>query len=302
MGRRWEKDELDLLRADYGRGVLSASDIADAIDRSVTQVRDQARKLGLQSRQTRPARRWTEEELAILRRDYGTRAAEDIAAQLQRGLSAVYLAARNIGLSDSIRPWSEEEYAKLKAMNAEGWPDTHVAKELGRDRHAVSARRKSLGLPSHMKGEKWRQAISAGVKRQCERLGLSSPTELRTAAFRRFARESGWPEDLRPREVQILNVLADRGVPMTRFELAQAIGMRTDRTGNRGNHVTLELLTGNGPGGTYTASLMRRGMLLKLQRAVSGFGQGKNRDLYFLGPAALAILAERAGLEAKDAT
>ena len=60
-----------------------------------------------------------------------------------------------------------------------------------------------------------------------------------------------------------------------------------------GGNGTLALLCGcNGPGGTYTASLMRRGLVLSLKRGavVNGQGKGKSRDLYYLGPAALAIL------------
>jgi hypothetical protein len=141
------------------------------------------------------------------------------------------------------------------------------------------------------------EAKKRAVVNQLKTLGLSSPTELRSRAFRLYAIECGWPEDLRPREVQILNVLAARGVPMTRLEIAQAIGMRTDRTGDRGHgHKTLELLSGNGPGGTYTASLMRRGLVAKLKRGsvVAGLGKGHSRDLYYLGPEAVRILEARA--------
>lgn len=292
MGARWKPHEIALVRDNYGE--VAAAELAEFIGRTVDQVRDMARKLGV-TRSIARAEAWTEGQLAALRRDYGKKPAAEIAAEIGRTVSSVYQRARTEGLGNVIRPWSDAETETLKAMNADGVPDSRIAAALRRDRHAVSARRKALGLPSREKGEMWRQAISAGVKRQCARLGLSGPTELRTAAFRRFARESGWPEDLRPREVQILNVLADRGVPMTRLELAEAIGMRTDRIASRG---TLELLTGNGPGGTYTATLIRRGMLLKLKRAAPGRpGKGcyfRCRDLYYLGPVALAILEERA--------
>jgi hypothetical protein len=234
---------------------------------------------------------WTAIDLALLRQHYGRMPAGDLAEGLERSLVSVYQRARIEGLGQRLRPWTDAETETLRQRNREGWTDTEIAGELKRDRHRISARRKAMGLPSHEKGERWRQAISAGVKRQCERLGLSAPTELRTRAFRLFALANGWPEDLRPREVQILNVLAARGVPMTRLELAAAIGMRTDREDRPGH---LAIMSGNGPGGTYTASLLRRGLIAKLKRAASGFGYGANRDLYFLAPAALAILEERA--------
>ncbi len=73
--------------------------------------------------------------------------------------------------------------------------------------------------------------------------------------------------------------------------------MRTDRIGTRGGRGrgTLELLIGNGPGGTYTASLMRRGLLVALGRMAPGNGRkGSHRQLYTLGPLALEILERRA--------
>lgn len=286
-GRRWEADEVALVRDSYGQ--VPTADLAETVGRTIEQVRDMARKL----RVTRPIARaqpWTREDLDVLRRDYGKRPARAIAADLGRTVDGVYRAAFLHNLGVNIIPWTKAETKALESRNKEGWSDTEIAAELRRDRHAVSARRKTLGLPCNAYGERVCKKISAGFQRQCERLGLSGPAELRTAAFRRFARESGWPEDLCPREVQILNLLADRGVPMTRMEMATAMGMRTDRIGCNGSPV---LLSGKGKGGSYTGKLLRRGMLLKLARAVSGFGQGANRDLYYLGPAALAILEER---------
>ena len=138
---------------------------------------------------------WDDWDLAVLRAGYGKMPARDLADGIGRSVESVYSKANLEGLGYVVRPWTPAETKALKRMNADGIPDTQIAAKLGRDRHAVSARRNALGLPSHAKGEHWRQAISAGVKRQCERLGLSSPTELRTAAFKRFARENGnWPE------------------------------------------------------------------------------------------------------------
>lgn len=290
-GKAWSKRERDFVRDYYGD--IATKDIADAVERTIDQVRDMARKLGVTRTIAKP-RPWTEEERAILRRDYGQRPASEIAAALGRTLESVYRGAHAQGLGNRIRSWTDAETDTLRRLNAAGWPDTRIAEQLGRDRRGVCDVRRRMNLPHNGHGEMARKAVSAGVKRQCERLGLTSPTELRTAAFRKFAIANGWPEDLRPREVQILNALAARGVPMTRLELAAAIGMRTDRMGANG---TLALLAScNGPGGTYTASLMRRGMLVKILRAatVHGQGKGRSRDLYFLGPAAITCLETRA--------
>lgn len=98
-------------------------------------------------------------------------------------------------------------------------------------------------------------------------------------AFRRYAASSGWPEDLAPREVHILEVLSASD-PMTRPEIARAIGMPW--IGSRRS------LKGNTPGGSYLASLMRRGLVASLGRVVRGQGRGHSLHLY-----TLAIDAER---------
>ena len=94
-----------------------------------------------------------------------------------------------------------------------------------------------------------------------------------------------------------MNVLAARGVPMTLVELAEAIGANTSTTHRTGSKRIV--LSGNGPGGTYTASLMQRGLVIGLHQAgplcgATGKGSGRRKSLYTLGPAALAILQERA--------
>lgn len=221
-----------------------------------------------------------------VRKEYLTSSGPDLAKRLGLSTVQLYRVAHRLGLRriPDCRPL----YPQVKALHAKGLPDRLVAKQLGitHDK-AKEIRRVRLKLPRNPDIEGKR----ASVTNQMKSLGIRHGGDLRALAYKRFAVENGWPEDLRPREVQILNVLAAKGVPMTRFELATAIGMRTDRIGGNGG---LALLIGNGPGGTYTASLTRRGLLSRIKRVVSGKGKGTSRDLYYLGPAALTILEERA--------
>lgn len=237
-------------------------------------------------------RPWTKVEKELMHGLYGHDPAADLALLLSRSVGQIYQAAERFGLTEPRRKFTPAMEATLRRRHAEGWTDVAIAAELGIDRKWLQSRRARLGLPANM--EAVLEARRRSVRTQYERLGIATGGDLRRLAFRRFARANGWPEDLRPREVQILNVLAARGVPMSRLELAAAIGMRTDRMGSNG---TLALLGScNGPGGTYTASLMRRGLVVSLGRlaTVMGQGKGRSRHLYALGPLALSILQSRA--------
>lgn len=243
-------------------------------------------------------RPWTSQEKAHVRRHYRKKTAREIAADLGRSVSCVHKRAADLGLTIKRRGWTDAMTRRLRWRHGLGWTDVQIAKEIGLSREWISEQRRKLGLPVNT--ETIRRIARQNVKKQLRTLGLSSPTELRTRAYRNFAKENGWPEDLRPREVQVLNALAAQGVPMTRQELAAAIGMRSDpgeyARGQR------NLLCGNGKGGTYTASLARRGLVTILPHSGplaggSGKGSGRRVSLYLLGPAALAILEARAQCE-----
>lgn len=242
---------------------------------------------------------WTDREREVVREFYGRMAPEDIAEGLERTASSVWQQAAKLGLARKKPRFDAHAKATLRRMAAEGACNRCIGRAIGHERHAVRHWRRRLGLPpvaSRGPAATCRACIEKvreATRRQLAAAGLQSLGEVRVEAFKKFARANGWPEDLRPREVQILNVLAARGVPMTRPELAEAIGMRNDRMGANG---TLALLCGSGPGGTYTASLVRRGLLAVMERGhtVHGRGRGRSRHLYFLGPQALAILGEQA--------
>ena len=106
--------------------------------------------------------------------------------------------------------------------------------------------------------------------------GLPNLAALRAAVFRDRARASGWPEDLRPRAVQILNALWDRG-PMTRTEIALAIGLRINYGGP---HEIRKILKSNDAEGSYLAHLLARGLLVDLGRVGTVVGQGRGRSVH----------------------
>jgi hypothetical protein len=240
--------------------------------------------------------RYTIDDIITVKTLYLGHTAAEIATRIYgtpRAAKAIWILARAIGLR-KWPCWTPGVIRRVRRLHARGLNDVEIAAEMGLTRNQVHAIRYGrLKLPPNEASIL--RARRRGVKTQLKTLGLDSPTQLRTRAFRMYAVESGWPEDLRPREVQILNVLAAKGVPMTRRELAAAIGMKSDPADYcRGQR---NLLSGNGPGGTYTASLARRGLVTILARlgptcGAQGKGAGRRISLYMLGPVALQILEE----------
>lgn len=223
-------------------------------------------------------RRWQETEIDYLRRHYGKRPAKEIASELGRPLHQVYGAADRYGLSEPQRGLPDEFHSILRLFHERGWSDAEIAEfwQLQGwpfDRRSICDHRRALGLPSNALSERRRRRVAAKTREQCRQAGLRSLAEVRCQAFERFARARGWPADLPPRCVQMLDVMYERG-PMTRRQLAAAIGMPW-----KGSKKTM---VGSVPGGTYLAFLMRRGLVVKFRKVVKQPGSGRNVDLYQL--------------------
>jgi hypothetical protein len=284
----WTEAQDAVMRAEFGKPSFSTRDIARRLGRSVGAVKQRAMRLGLRS-----SKWWTKDEKATVRTRYGNEDAIHIARDLGRTRGQIHRMAAKLGLHRWPR-LPKRQIAHVKKLYGRGLPDTTIAKELGLTYWRVKHIRKTyVGRPPHPDPTSRQRSIA----NQRKTLGVKSAGELRAWAYRRYAVENGWPEDLRPREVQVLNVLAARGVPLSLVEIVEAIGMRTDKRNSV--HGGPSLLTGNGPGGTYTASLARRGLVLELRnsgvsRRASGKGSSRKSSLYTLGPSALAILQERA--------
>jgi hypothetical protein len=257
--RRWTPDEIEFVWRHRTHFTLRRM-IALVLDRS-TEAIDRA----IQQRRLNAKRRvWTEGECAIVRELFRKVPGPAIARRLRRSTTEVYQKARLLGLSIPQRFTAPDMVEFIKARNAEGWPDSEIARARGVDRHAVACVRKQLGLPSNALSERRRDAVRQKTAEQLQRMGLTPGglASLCYAAHRKFARDSGWPEDLLIRETQILNAMWDRG-PMTRREIAQAIGMRTDKH-------------------SYLATLMKRGMVICMPRKVQTGRRGGNVNLYML--------------------
>lgn len=225
-------------------------------------------------------RPWTVGESEILARDYATLGGPAVARALRRSLSSVYGQVEALGLKHRHKTETRDGSFRdrLRALHSEGLTDPEIAGLLGCERHTASNHRRALGLPSNRSHARYRSRVAAKTREQCVRAGVGSLGAVRALAFVRFAVASGWPADLRPREVNILESLIERG-PMTRPEIAEALGMPW--LGSR------KSLKSNDPGGSYLATLIRRGLVVNLGRIVRQAGSGKSLHLYSLSSGAL---------------
>lgn len=283
-GRAWSEVEERFLRRAFGS--KSYDQMAKALNRTRCAVRTRTQRLGLVVRT-----HWTPEEMLIVERQ--ERAGDtpaQIAAHLPgRSLTAVYQVRVKLGLARQPSRLLTKLDDLIKETHPEGWSDSEIAAEWNRrqqnpaahiTRNCVGKHRRKLGLPDNALSPRRIEQVRQKTREQLRRSGLPTLAALRAKAFRDRARSAGWPEDLRPRHVQILNVIWDKG-PMTRREIATAIGARTDYVGK---HAIRKILKSNDREGSYLAHLLARGLIIVFERAntVTGKGKGRSTHIYSL--------------------
>jgi hypothetical protein len=219
---------------------------------------------------------YSEKELAILREAYGKRPANQVAIELSRTASAVYQAWGRLGLSQKRRD-PKPLVAFVREKHALGWSDGDIANawQEAISRSCVSDVRRKLGLPINRWSDHCRAKVAKKTREQCAAAGVKSLAEVRRLAYMQFAARHGWPVDLRPRAVQILDLLYQYG-PKTRRQLADSAGMSW--LGSRWS------LKSNDPEGSYLAHLVKRGLVVRTLKAVKGRGKGGSCDLYSIAP------------------
>lgn len=224
---------------------------------------------------------YTRAELAALRQAFGKRSAATVAKQLGRTASGVYQAWARLGLSQK-RPNREAVRRFILRKHPRGWSDGVIAEAWNAKhpdkpvhRRWVSESRRRMGLTHNRMSKHTRSRVAEKTKEQCVKAGVNSLAEVRRLAYDKFAVSHGWPADLRPRAVQILDLLYQYG-PKTRRQIVAAIGMSW--LGSR------KSLRSNDPEGSYMAHLIARGLVVRSLRVVKGRGKGGSCDLYSIAP------------------
>lgn len=263
----------------------SAAAMAVALGRTPAAVLKRMQALGLRS-----GRYWSSADIAWLKANYGVLGPVACAQRLGCSVKRVWNAAKRHGLTSDYVLLTPARAERIRELVGLGWCNAHIAADLGGHRAVVRVWRRRLGLPAvGSRGAvascgSCRAQSQEALQRQLVRAGVASLGQVRSLAHRRYAVAHGWPEDLRPRAVQILDLLWFQG-PQTRREIAARLGMSWKST--------RKALCSNDPGGSYLAYLMARGLVVVFPRLhrVSGRGRGYSSNVY-----ALAITAQKGGV------
>lgn len=218
---------------------------------------------------------WTDTDLAYLRRWYRKRPTSAIAEHVGVTLRAVYAMVQCVGLGWPKPGIGSRIRTTLRRLHARGYSDSEIAEVVDCSRSYVSQHRRTMGLASNAYNARYRARVRAKTAEQCRLAGVPNLGAYRAMIYGKRAAAAGWPEDLRPRHVEILDLLYDHG-PKTRREIADALGMPWK--GSR------KSLVSNDPEGSYLAHLQAHGFVVCLARKLPMGGQGKNVSLYMIPP------------------
>lgn len=274
--RPWTEDGKRVLRAMYA--TAKVSDLCRLMNRSRKSIHQMAKRLGLRNER----RYWTADQIAVLRAKYATTQTRQLARELGRGESSVYQMAKKLGLQQPRLKYPEDLSTLITQRHSQGWSDTEIAAEWSAahpqqpiDRRTLRDMRAKLGLPHNAYSAHRRACVAAKTREQLEASGVRSLAELRSKRYREYAVERGWPVWLRPRQVQILDVLYECG-PLTREEIVIACGMKTERA----QRYWLSSKYGRG---SYLADLAAAGFVVRsARREVFRRGGGNSQYRYWL--------------------
>jgi len=194
----------------------------------------QAEKCPRTNRGSGPKRKWTDEENEALRAGWKRGCVASFAKRFGRSKTSVSQHATWLGLAIYRKRTCDPELLEfIREQHAAGlldtemhraWNDAHPSDPVTRERICY-VRRKFLGLDKNH--DQLKACKQRAYKRQMEVLGIKSMPDLWERHMRRQALKHGWPADVRPLEIQILDVMLD-GEFRTRAEIAAAIGLRSN--------------------------------------------------------------------------
>lgn len=220
----------------------------------------------------RRSKLWTRREYQFVRDNYRRMSVPEMAARLRRSPGMVQNKKDELGL---CKPKHKDggELDQLIRAKHEQWTDGEIAEAFGCAREVVSWRRRKMGLPNIWAKARGKEIRRKALINQRATLGVRDVAEFHQWCRNRYAKAHGWPEGLRPRQVQILNAIWERG-PMTKQELCEFLGVRWN--GSR------RTLRGQKRGETFISGLIKRGLLVDLGRVYRPGGKGFNQHVYSL--------------------
>lgn len=145
MGRRWEEEEVRLLRDNYG--VVNTDNIANILKRSFESVKNKAQRLGLRKNVI-----WSDDEdiyleYFVYERDENIMEAAEFLGRTKVAVvnRLAVLRKRDENVGYIRRPWTKKEEEILK-NNSIVLSNDMLALRLRRTSHAVSLRKSRMGL------------------------------------------------------------------------------------------------------------------------------------------------------------
>jgi DNA-binding CsgD family transcriptional regulator len=168
-------------------------------------------------------RPWTHKDIAILRSLYHHKSRPEIGELLNRTPGAVGRKAVKLGLARVHFRMTPAALQTLRTLTEAGYSETDIAEQLGTNWNTVRTYRRKLGLASQPRSAHYRAKVRALTRQQCKSEGVRSLVELR---YMRAAAENarrGWPTDISPNGIKILEALL-RESPLPTVEIARRIG------------------------------------------------------------------------------
>lgn len=214
-------------------------------------------------------RPWTDDDDAMLARLYPVVGAEESAVRMGRRPREVRYRVVKLGLHGRSRRDCALEVSDetILGLYLQGMTDRQIADALGVTIDCVWRRRTRFGLPKNGRAD-W-GAMNRSIRRRREE----------------FALRSGWPTDLLPRQVQVLNLMASIGVPITTAQISEMIGLRCR---------SLRI---------HIRNLCDRNLAVRVGTLVEKAGRGimRSNPTYTLGVKALEILEVQALCQKRSA-
>lgn len=217
----------------------------------------------------------TREDRTIIA-NWGKIQASEIAKKLGRNVNSVYNRVYRLGIGEKHdKKAIAKRKVKIAALHAKGYSGQEIADGVGLGRRTVQNHLNRMGLSANGRNERYRKRVAKRTKQQCQEAGVKSLAGIKALEVRKLANGLGWPEHLSLRGLQIVDLLYVRG-PMTRKQIAAAIGMRWKSSRKA-------LSNSRVPGGSYMAELLRAGLLVRLESAITHKGKGNHEDVYMVG-------------------
>jgi hypothetical protein len=164
------------------------------------------------------------------------------------------------------RPTFEALAPKLRGLHGKGYTDTDAARQLGVCRNTAALWRRKLGLGDNRGSDRQRAKWRAHFRRVAHRAGKPHTRAIQAEVLRARCARAGWPDAESPEEMEVLELLCDRG-PLTLYQVAEARGCHWQSAAR------------------LLARLCRRGLAAKRDRArrgVAGGRGGRMPSLYAL--------------------